>query len=805
MVRDILHAFRQLRLNPGFAVIALCVIALGIGANTAIFSVIDAVILKPLPYADAERLVMLWETRPDRGWQNNVVSAANYLDWRVRNTSFDAMSALVFRTQSLTGIGEPEEVRAQFVGEDFFPMLGLSMSKGRSFAADECKPGAPATTILSDALWRRKFASDPSIIGRTIRLNTDTVTVIGIAPPKILTLGDRPPDLWVALRVRGVNDNGTRASGRNFSVLARLKRGVTVQRADLEIKAIAKQLEQEDLQSNANWSAKAVPLTEEMYGKVQTPLFVLMGAVTLILLIACTNVASLLLTRAAGREREIAIRASLGAGRGRLVRQMLIEGLTLAAAGGVLGMALAYGLIEALKMFGPPDIRRLDRAGLNSAVLLFTAGATLLTGLALGLAPAMLAARRALGVALREGGRGSSAGKRTNQLRDAFTIAQVALALILLVGAGLLLRSFARLTSVEPGFRTDHVLTMNLSLPGTRYRDQKDVQFFAELGRRVRTLPGVVNASTITYLPFKGMGSATYFWRAENPKPAPGQEPVTDVRMVQAQYFETMNIPLRQGRTFDERDNDAKTPLRFVVNEAMARQMFPNEDPIGKRLVVDMRAENPPGEIIGVVGDIKHGSLTDKVKPMVYYPQAHLSFGFGTLVVHTVLNPLSLTSAVTGVVHQLDPELPVSAVGTMQRWLDESLLRTKFQTGLLAVFAGLALLLATLGIYGVMSYGVAQRRYEIGVRIAVGAQQSQVAWMILSRALALTLTGLALGLAGAVALGRYLETLLFEIQPADPVTLGSVTAVLLAVGLFAALFPASRATKVDPMTVLRYE
>jgi putative ABC transport system permease protein len=315
----------------------------------------------------------------------------------------------------------------------------------------------------------------------------------------------------------------------------------------------------------------------------------------------------------------------------------------------------------------------------------------------------------------------------------------------------------------------------------------------------------VVNASTITFLPFKGMGSATYFWRAENPRPAPGQEPVTDVRMVQPRYFETMNIPLRQGRTFSEEDNDPKAPLRFVINDAMVRQAFPNERPIGKRLVVLMRNENPPGEIIGVVGDIKHGSLADKVHPMVYYPQAHLSFGFGTLVAHTSVDPLSLARAVTDVAHQMDPELPVAEVGTMQRWVDESLARTKFQTALLGVFAGLALALAALGVYGVMSYGVAQRTHEIGVRVALGAQRGQVARMILSRALILTLTGLALGLAGAFALGRYLETLLFEIKPADPVALASVTLVLLGVALLAAMFPAVRATKLDPMVVLRYE
>jgi putative ABC transport system permease protein len=805
MLQDILQALRQLRLNLRFSVIAICVIALGIGANTAMFSIIDAVILKPLPYAHPERLVMLWETRPDLGWAKNVASAANYLDWRARSRSFDAMSAVLFLSQNLTGAGQPEKVRAQLANEDFFPMLGISMARGRSFTRGECKPGAPATAILSDALWRRKFSADPSIVGKTVRVNSGAVTVIGVAPPRILTLGDRPPDLWLALQLRGVDERGARDAGRNFSVLARLKPGVSIAQGNAEIRTIAKQLEHEYPQDNANWSAVAVPLTAEMYGKVQTPLFVLMGAVALILLIACANVANLLLTRAAVRERELAIRASLGASHGRLARQMLTESLTLAALGGSLGIALAYAMVYLLKIFGPPDVRRLDTATLNGTVLLVTAGATIVTGLLLGLAPALLAARRSLGVSLREGGRGSSAGKPSNRLRDAFTVAQVALALMLLVGAGLLVRSFARLTSVEPGFRTDHVLTMDLSLSGARYEGQKEVQFFAELAQRVRTLPGVVNASVITFLPFKGPGSGTYFWRAEDPRPAPGQEPVTDVRLVQPRYFETMNIPLRQGRTFTDADNDPKAPLRFVVNEAMAREMFPNTQAIGKKLVVEMKDQNPPGEIIGVVGDVKHESLADKDRPMVYYPQAQLSFGFGTLVVQTSVDPLSLTRAATQVVHQLDPELPVSEVGTMQRWVDESLSGTKFQTGLLAAFAGLALVLAVLGIYGVMSYGVAQRTHEIGVRMALGAQQREVARMILARALILTGIGLALGLTGAFALARYLKTLLFEVKPADPLTLGLVTSALLAVALLAALSPAVRAMKVDPMVVLRYE
>lgn len=805
LFQDLKYALRQMRRSPGFTAIALAVMALGIGANTAIFSVVDAVLLKPLPYADPDRLVMLWETRPDLGHDRNVVSAANYLDWRARAASFDAMSPVSDQTRGLTGLGEPEQVRVQFVGADFFPMLGVPLARGRSFTAGEVQPGAPGTAILSDALWQRKFGADPSIVGKTIRVGAAPATVIGVAPPGILTLGDRPPDLWQPLVLRYTNANGVRASGRNFWVLARMKPRITAAQADREIRAIAKQLEREYPQFDTNWSARAIPLPKDLYGKVEPALWVLLGAVILILLIACTNVANLVLTRAAGREREMAVRAALGAGRGRLVRQVLIESLTLSSCGGILGLILGYGLVALLKLIGPADVPRLDRAGLSGPVVLFTIAATILTGLALGLAPALLAARRGIGATIREGGRGSSAAKRATGLRNVFTVVQVALALMLLSGAGVLLRSLARLTAVEPGFRTDHVLTMDLSLPPSRYRNGKDVRFFDDLDRRVRVLPGVINASTITFLPFKGLGSATYFWRADQPKPAPGHEAVTDVRMVQPQYFETMNIPLRRGRTFDDRETDSQAPLRFVVNDTLAHQMFPNEDPIGQRLVVNMQAQNPPGEIIGVVGNIKPGSLTDKAKAMVYYPQAQLSFSIGTLVVHTAGDPLAMAGTVRGIVRQMDPALPISEVGTMQRWVDESLVRTRFQTGLLAIFAGLALLLATLGIYGVMSYGVAQRAHEIGVRVALGAQRWQVARTVFSRALVLTLAGLAIGFAGAEVMLRYLRTLLFETEPTDPITLTLVTALLLAVGLIAALAPAGRASKVDPVVVLRYE
>lgn len=805
MLQDFRHSLRLLWKNPAFTTIAVLAITLGIGANTALFSVVNSVILQPLPFADAERLVMVWESRPARGQMGNVVSPGNFLDWKSRNTVFETISPLTFGSSTLTGFGEPLSLRVQNVDSEFFPMLGIRMALGRSFTPDECIPNGPRAAILSDGFWKSRFSADPAIVGKSIRLDGEPVTVVGIAPPNTLTISDRPVALWQAIRVNGVNSVGGRASGRFLSVLGRLKPGVSLEQADSQMRTIAAQLEAEYPQFNKNWSAHVVPLASEMYGKVRTPLWVLLGAVACVLLIACANVANLLLTRAAGRSRELAVRASLGATAGTIVRQLLVESLTLASIGGFLGMALAAWMIQILKLLGPSDIRRLDAAGIDTTVLGFSIGLTLLTGLLLGLAPAITAARRTLNVSLREGGRGATAGGTTGRLRDAFTVAQVALSLILVVGAGLLLKSFAKLTAVDPGFRPDHVLTVDLSVPTVRYPDGKDVLFLSELSRQVRTLPGVVNASVITFLPFKGPGSATRFRVDGRPRPEMGQEPSTAVRMIQPRYFETMGIPILRGRDFTEADLDPKAPLRFVVSDTMVKRMFPNEDPIGKRLVVNMKTDNEPGEIIGVVGDVRHGTLADKVNAFVYYPQSHLSFGFGTLVVQTSADPMAFASSVRQVIHRLDPDIPATEVATMQRWIEDSVARPRFQTGLLASFAGLALLLAVLGIYGVMSYAVAQRTHEIGVRMALGAQRVDVARLVLGRGVFLTLLGLAIGIAGALALGRYLETLLFEVKPADPATLAAVIALLLAVAIAACLLPARRATRVDPMVALHYE
>lgn len=785
--------------------IAVTAIALGIGANTALFSVINSVILEPLPFAEPERLVMVWETRPDRSIFRNVVSNANYLDWKARNRVFDAMSPVFFQTNTVIGAGDAEDVRVQMVGEDFFPMLGARMQIGRSFTAAECRPDGPVLVVLADAYWRTRFSADPGIVGRSLRLGRDAATVIGVAPPGLMSLEDRAPALWRNARIRGATPEGRRSAGRNMAVLARLKPGVSVSDADREMVGLAKALESEFPEFNANWSARVVSLREQLTGKARTPLFILLAAVGCVLLIACANVANLLLVQTSGRIRELAVRVSLGATRGRLMRQLLIESLTLAGAGAAAGLVLGLAVLAVLKKIGPPELRRLEQASLDPAVLLFTLGLTLLTGLVLGLAPALTVTNTAVNPLMRESGRGTTASGRSNRLRDILMVAQVALSLMLLAGAGLLLKSFVRLTSVDTGFRAENVFTATVSLPGNRYADGRGAPFIQELRRRVKALPGVIEASNVTFLPFKGQGSGTYYWRADQPKPEPGQEPGTDVRMTQPGYFETMGIPLLQGRLFQDSDMDSKAPLRFVINESLARALYPREDAVGKHLVVLMQEKNPPGEIIGVTRDVKHAGLDAAPRPTVYYPQSHLFFNFGTVVARVDGAPMMLAAPFTRLVQEMDPEIAVSDVAPMQRWIDDSIARPRFQLRLLATLAGLAFVLAVIGIYGVVSYGVAQRRNEIGIRMALGAQQGHVLRMVLSRGLRLCLIGLAIGTGGSLALGRYLKTLLFEVQPSDPATLAGVAGLFLLVALAATYIPARGAARADPLQSLRYE
>jgi len=797
MRQDLSLALRQIRRNPGFSLIAIAALALGLGVNAAIFSVVYSVVLKPLPYPEPHRLVALSEGR--RGSPGNVGSPANYLDWVSRQMSFDLMTPWSTYTANLTGVDEPEVLRGQNVGASYFAMLGGQPVLGRGFTEAETKPDARPVTVLSDRLWRRKFSADPAALGRAIRLGGTLTTIVGVAPPGFLALGGRQPDLWTPARLRRADSQGRRNWGRDLNSYARLKPGVTVEQADAEMRRIGDQLAREHPEFNANWTAYAEPLADTFHGKVRQALWILLGAVGCVLLIACANVASLLLTRVAARRRELSIRASLGATRPRLIRQLLVESLTLTAAGTAAGLALAVWLLEAIRVWGPADVRRLDTAALEWPVLGAMLATALLTGVLLGIAPALSASRAAVQT------RGSTHDTHATRVRDILSIAEIAIAVTVVCGAGLLVNSFIRLTSTNPGFETRSILTMDLSLFPADYPDeQRAVRFYDELTGKIRALPGVEASSFIAFMPMRGGGAGTYYWRADRSQPKRGTELVADVRIVQRNYFETLRIPLTRGRMLDARDMRPDAPRAYIVSEALAREMFPNEDPLGKSLIVRMDDEKP-GEIVGVVADIRHQNLEKVERATVYYPHAQLPMRWGSLVIRTAVPPETIVEPVRSIVREMDPKLPIAELATMQHWVNQTLARPRFQTLLLAAFGALALGLAVLGIYGVMSYAVAQRTREIGIRMALGARLADVYRIVLSRGFALTVIGLAIGLAGAFALSRTLETMLYEVRPHDPATFAAVACGVLATALAACLIPARRAARVDPAIALRAE
>ncbi len=800
---DLRWAFRGFRRSPAFALTAALMLAVGIGANTAIFSIVNSVLLKPLPFAEPERLAMVWERNFPRDRRQNVVAPANYRDWVAEQKSFASLSLISDGRRNLTGAGDPEEIRVQGVSGSFFPMLGALPHSGRLLTWDDERPEAARAAVISHAIWQRKFGARPDIVGKTIDLSGSAYQVVGILPPGFQTLGT-PVDVWATLTLNPSVDYRVR-SGRSLRVIGKLAPGVSMEQAQSEFSAIAQRLEQRHPDFNKGWGVNIVPLSEQFAAPVRRSLLVLFAAVGLVLLIACANIANLQLSRSAARERDMSVRAALGASRGRLMAQSLTESFGLSLVGGAAGIALSFWLTALLKKFAPASVPRLEDVGVDPAALLFALGATLLTALLFGAVPAMQSARAALADSLKEGGRGSAGSAKGNRLRGLFVVAEVALSLTLLVGAGLLIESFIRLERVDPGFDPDHVLTVAVSRTSAANAPPDAFPaFFEQLNEKVRALPGVVSAGSVTFLPFSGPGAATGFDIVGDPESQAGQRPVCDVRVTHPGYFETMRIPLKRGRLFEAADNRRDAPRRFVVNEAMARLHFRDRDPIGARLVVQM-GDDVPGEIVGVVGDARYAALDGVVRPMVYYPHAHLPFPFMTLVVRAAGEPEQLASAVVGAVRSMDPKQPVSDVRTMNQWIDSSTAQPRFNTTLLTVFSALALGLAVIGIYGVMSYSVTQRSHEIGVRLALGATPGEVRGMILGGGLKLAAIGVVIGLAAALAASRILSGLLFEISPANTITYVAVGMIWLVIAVAASWIPARRATKIDPIQALRYE
>lgn len=809
LLQDLRFGARMLMKSPAVTVVAIIALTLGIGANTAIFSVVHSVLLRSFPYHDGDKLAIVWEHRKSgKGNPQNVINLGNFFDWKDQNSVFTDMAAFFDLNVNLTGEGEAEEVPGQIATPNLFSLLGVNPIRGRTFGPDDGKPGQNRVVVISYDLWQRRFGGDESIIGRKITLNNEPNEIIGVLPPDVSWFVQKgsmirnAPQIWSPWQV---SNELRRRQGRFARAVARLKPGVTFDQAQNEMTMIGNRLEQEYPEFNTRWGVSVVPLRTQVAGEIRKPLLILLGAVGFVLLIACANVANLLLARAASRKKEIALRTGLGASRWRIARQLLTESVLLSAIGGGFGLLLAWWGTRALLGLSPPELMDVRDTAVNLPVLAFTVGLTMLTGIIFGLVPALEAARVDLNESLKEGGRSGGQGSRSHRVRNMFVVVQVALALVLLVGAGLLIRSLNRLNSVDPGFEPHQLMTMRVNLPERKYDSEtKIISFFQRAVERLRTIPGVETVGAINYVPFGGPYSGTVIQIEGQPKLPPGQELTTGIVVTDANYFSTMHIPLKRGRLFSAQE---ATEMRHVViiNEAFARENFPGQDPIGKRVTINMKDQNVPTEIIGIVGDNKHKGLDTEIEPMAFWPHPELVDSSMTLLVRTQGDPRNLAAAARNVIHELDPDQPIGEVNTMQGLMAKSVARSRFNTVLLTVFSVLALVMAAVGIYGVMSYSVQQRTHELGIRMALGAQHRDVLQLIVKQGIALGVIGVAAGLLASFGLTRLMTSLLFEVTATDTRTFAGVAAGLFAIVLIACYIPARKATKVNPLVALRYE
>ncbi|HYA24355.1 MAG TPA: ABC transporter permease [Terriglobales bacterium] len=816
LFQDLRYGLRLLAKSPGFTVVSVLTLALGIGANTAIFSIVNAILLRPLPFRDPQQLVALGEfdTRGGRGVPEGNVSYPDFADIRTRNHSFETVSAYHDNDATLTGAGQALHVKLEIVSSNLFPLLGTQPSVGRSFVDGEDDPGHHVA-ILSDLFWRRQFHGDSGVIGRTVDLNGRAYTIVGVMPAGFqFPVQAEATELWVTFSRDAETDDPkdrpqTAIRGDHYlNAIGRLKPGITLGQANADLDSIARALAAEYPNYNSYNGIGGRSEIDYLVGESRTPLLVLFGAVGLVLLIACANTANLLLARATNRAREIAIRAALGATRGRVVRQLLAEALALAIAGAVVGTLVAVWGLSAMLQLYPSNLPRAGDIGIDYRVLLFTVTLAAVTGIIFGLIPAWQISNPNLTDAMREGGRSATVGARHHRLRSGLVIAETALGMMLLVGAGLLIRSFYRLSSVDLGMNPQHVFTANFDLSETRYNPDQQDRFIEELFKRLNALPGVRQAAGTIPLPLSNSRAVVSFNLVEHPVPE-ANEPSAEFFVVTKDFFETLQIPLVRGRTFDDRDRRNSAPT-MIINEEFAKKFFPHEDPIGRRVKIgagegEARAGYKTREIVGIVGNFRRSDLGRPPGAAYFTPLPQLMWGPPTLVVRTAGEPNAMTEEIRKVLVSMDPDAPLYEVRTLEDYLALDLGRARFQAVLLGLFAGVALLLTAVGLYGVMAYTVAQRTQEIGIRVALGASRADVLRMILARGIAITGLGLLIGIAGAGALTRLLSSLLYEVKPIDPATFALVSLLLGGTSMLASYIPAWRAAKVEPMIALHYE
>jgi putative ABC transport system permease protein len=811
LIQDIRYGIRMLLKSPSISIVATIALALGIGANTAIFSVVNAVLLKPLPFPNSESLMAVFESDTTRGQLRGSYSFPNYFDLRDQNQSFENLACYHSSDFILTDSGEPARVQGSVVTANLFPLLGATPILGRSFVADEDKPtGNGRVVILSQEFFERRFNSNPALLNQAITLDGTKYTVVGVMPRSFqFPIQNDPVELWTTVAVDAAGESPVTAQrGAHFlNLVGRLKQGVTQDQAQADANTIAARLEQQYPDTNTHKGIALESALRAIVGDIRPALLILLAAVACVLLIACANVANLLLARATSRHKEMAIRSALGANRIRVIRQLLTESVLLSLLGGAVGLLLAVWWSDLLVALGKEDIPRAIQVGLDWRVLAFTAGVSLLTGLVFGMVPAFQASRTELTESLKEGGRSGGGGARRNWMRSALVVSELAVAVILLVGAGLLIQSLWRLQKVDSGLQPDHVLTFTVSISDVKYPSEQQSQFFQQLRTKLESLPGVEGASGVLPLPLSGDRFSISFEIDGRPV-AKKDQPSADFFVADAGYFKAMGIPIVKGRDFNQFDQH-KSAQVVIVTEAFARQFFPGEDAVGKRIKPGMSTfdgeKSQMREIIGVVGDIRNRSLSVESKPAYYVPETQVPFNQLSMVVRTTGDPHVLINAVGKEVLALDKDVPVYSVKTMNEYLASSVAAPRFNTTLLSIFAGVALVLTIVGLYGVMSYSVAQRTNEIGIRLALGAQRRDVIALVVKQGLLLVLFGLLIGLPSAFALMRLISGLLFGVTNKDPMTFVSAAVVLSVVGLLACYIPALRATRVDPMEALRCE